>query len=281
MPYAGSMIMESLAIPPLPVLEICGADRYARLLHPGNGIFPTELERQLAGIVQETIRVGVAPAFASAEALPDDGAKTLLATLYPAFEAQRRQIWPLIVNYIQHNPVVLLRLLREVSSLARVERLRIPVHPLDDGDPRTHSLLRLGLALRTYEMTLDLALRSLPSVLATLSTGRVLAEFAEPAAFASFCEQLDAATARLEFGTLVALGLLERPNSTRSPLLDVSTQYAQEGADQQHVLVRGVLRSIMGDGVTDGREIPHAADSANELPPEAILADWVRAVLAA
>jgi len=277
--------MDSLVVPPLPFLELWRADRRPRRAQPLPAFFPAELERTLTQIARDAVRAGVDPVLGAADTLSEEAAKPLLDQSFRAFVAQRNRIWPPIIEYlrdtVQHNPLVLLRLLREVSSRIRSERLKIPVPTLNEDDPSARSLLRLRLALRTYEMTLDLAMRSFPTAIAVLSSGRVPPEFADPKAFSAFLDHLDMTTAGLEFGTLVSIRLLESPALVQGPVFDLATEYALQGADGQHVFLRGIIRSIIGEEPAAGPDTAHEAAPGLEPPPEALLADWVRAVLAA
>ncbi len=244
-------------------------------------MFPDELEAHLREIAEAAVRAGIDPVVESAERADRAELESIARQAFSAFVKQRSRIWPPLVQYISTHPLVVLRLLREVSQLVRAEWIRLKVPRLREDDPASQSVMRLRLALKTYQMTLDLTLASVPLLVSTLASRGPPKEIAEPSAMAQFLDGLDLATARLEFGFLLGVRLLEDRPLARNSTLEVAVDYGAKGADEQHVMVRGMLRRILGDKTMLGKVTPGSRQAADEVPPEALLADWVRAVLAA
>jgi hypothetical protein len=270
-----------MLVPPLPVLE------YWRPKPKGAGersrhrVFPKALEDELTQIARDAVRAGVDPVLAAGTCITEAQVRALLEKSFRKFIKERNRVWPPVIHFVKDNWLVLFPLLREVSGLIHMERTRIPVPDVEDEGPGARSLMRFGLALRTYELTIELALGSMPKVIVGLATGKAPKELANPKSLVELLDRIDTATAALEFGTIAAIRLLDRQGAVESPVFDLVTEYAARGADEQHAIIRGVLRSVIGEkpvpqGVSEARDA-----AAVEVPPEAILADWVRAVLAA
>jgi hypothetical protein len=86
------MVMESLVVPPLPVLELWHAARRPVRRQPRPAFFPAELERMLTQIARDAVRLGVDPVLAGADTPSEDEAKVLLDQSFRAFIAQRNRI---------------------------------------------------------------------------------------------------------------------------------------------------------------------------------------------
>lgn len=274
------MSVDCLAVPPLPVLEFWRRrpGRSRPRAHPR--IFPKALEDELSRIARDAVRAGIDPVVGAPAGLSGDEARILLERSFRAFLEERNRIWPPILRLLKENWLVLFPLLREAAGLVRHEKMKVPIPDVADEGPGARSLVRFGLALRTYELTLHLAIGSMTRVLDGLASGRTPEGLEDSEKARELLNRIDVATAALEFGTIAAVRLLERRGGVDSRVFEGATEYAARGADEQHVLLRGVLRSILGEEPAAVAEGDAFGGTGLDAPPEALLADWVKAVLA-
>jgi len=244
-------------------------------------LFPDDLEARLSEIAEAAVREGIDPVLDLPNAAQAAKVMSVMTRSFAAFLEQRRKVWPPIIGHVTKHPLVVLQLLREMTELATIARVQVPLPALNDDDADGRSLVRLRLALRTYELSLHLFLSSMPRALSALATRGAPAELANASALESFLQSVDTATARLEFGVLVGLRLLERKRRSLGPRFELASEYAQSGADEQHVLLRGALRAVVGTAPGYPAAVPGGEGAEDATPQEALFADWVRAVLAA
>ena len=275
------MSVDCLLVPPLPVVELWRHRPKRVKVRSQPRIFPKSLEGELTRIVKDAVRAGIDPVLGAPSSATEAQAHTLLDRSFRAFIKERNRVWPPVIRYIEGNWLVLFPLLREVASLIRLERMKVPVPDVEDESRGARSLMRFGLALRTYEMTLQLTLGSMTRIITELATGKTPKGLEDSKSILELLNRIDVATAALEFGTIASVRLLERRGGMESLVFEGATEYAARGADEQHGLLRGVLRSVIGEEPVPGAEDDAAVDAEIEIPPEALLVDWVKAVLAA
>ena len=226
------------------------------------------------------MHAGIDPLLDASRATSADGTRRLLDRCFGDFLKERNRVWPPLLEYMKENWLKLFPLLREISGLIRMERMKVPVPDVEEDTAGARALMRLAFALRSYELTLHLMLSSMPRLIAELATEGTPKELEDPKDVIALLDRIDVATAVLEFGTIASIRMLERPGSLNSPAFEGATEYAARGADEQHVVIRGVLRSVIGEAAVARREsIAEGGDEPGP-PPEALLAEWVRAVLA-
>ncbi len=274
------MRADCLTVPPLPILELSRwkSKRPKSRSHPR--VLPRALEDELTRIARTAVRSGIDPILSASPDLSDARARALLERSFRAFLRERNRVWPPLLKYMAENWLKLLPLLREVAALVRRERMRVPVPDVQDDGPGARSLMRFGIALQTYEMTLHLTLGSIPSFLTGIATGKMPKGLEDTEGVVALLNRVDVATAALEFGTIAGVRLLDCPDSLDGHVFGGVTEYAARGADEQHVLIRGVLRSVIAEEpMVDAGEVAEG-NAETEVPPEALFADWARAVLA-
>ena len=249
--------------------------------HDRLAFLPRSLDDRLRAIARAAVRAGVNSVVRLSPGSATEEVRTVGQRSFAAFVEHRSQIWPPLVAYVREHPFVVLRLLRAMTDLATTTRVELPLPrpPAEGEDER--ALLRRRLARRTYEMTLHVAVSSIPKVLAALARDPEPEGFSSRESVEGFLNDLDGATARLEFGVLVCLRLLELEEPALGHVFHLASEDAQIGADRQHVLVRSVIRSILGPEAEAASDEAPGADTNESVPPDALFDDWVRAVLAA